>query len=215
MNNQRIAGLALIALGAIFLLSNVTGIGFSLGQWWPLFPIAAGLLSLTGGNWKGGLIVVAIFSVFLANNLSIIDIDYSFLWPVALIAIGAMIFLGRWGPGGGRVADAGEEIKVISIFSESNQSATGKGFRGGSVSTTFGSAEVDLRSAKVAEGEATINASVLFGSINLRVPPDWAVDIRSSVYFGGIESKRSEPSDPKARLVITGSCWFGGIEVTS
>ena len=111
--------------------------------------------------------------------------------------------------------DAGEELKVESIFSESNQSAAGKGFRGGSVSATFGSAEVDLRSAEVTEGEATINVSVLFGGIELRVPPDWAVDIRSSVFFGGIESKRPEPSEPRARLVVTGSCWFGGIEITS
>jgi prolyl-tRNA editing enzyme YbaK/EbsC (Cys-tRNA(Pro) deacylase) len=33
--------------------------------------------------------------------------------------------------------------------------------------------------------------------------------------FGGVEKKRSEPADPKAILTITGSCLFGGIEITS
>lgn len=215
MNNQKLVGLALIVLGAVFLLSRITGIGFPLENWWPLFPMAAGLVAISSGNWKGGLIIVAVFSVFLVNNLGVFDVDIWSLWPVALIALGAAVFLGSWGSGKSRPSDASEGIKVESIFSESNQSAAGKGFRGGSVSATFGSAEVDLRSAEATEGEATINVSVLFGGVNLRVPPDWAVDVRSSVFFGGIESKRPEPSEPRARLTITGSCWFGGIEITS
>ena len=111
MSNQKLVGLALIVLGAVFLLSNVTGIGFPLDKWWPLFPMAAGFLSISSGNWKGGLIIVAIFSVFLVNNLGIIDVDYSSLWPVALIAIGAAIFLGRWGSGEGRVDRCGRRAQ--------------------------------------------------------------------------------------------------------
>ena len=49
----------------------------------------------------------------------------------------------------------------------------------------------------------------------IRVPPDWAVDVRSSAAFGSIESKRAEPSDPRARLTVTGSCLFGGILIVS
>ena len=215
MQSQRLAGLVLITLGAIFLLTQVSGGRISLAQWWPLLPLAGGLVSVLGGNWKGGLIVTALFSAFLLHNLGYLNIDFSALWPVALIVIGAAIFLGRRPFGGVRAAHASENLNVASIFSGSNQSAAGEGFRGGNVSATFGSAEIDLRSAEVAEGAATVNASALFGSINLRVPPDWAVDIRSSVVFGSIESKRPEPPEPKARLIVTGSCWFGGIQITS
>ena len=215
MHNQRFFGLALIVLGAIFLLSEVGGLSFSIWQWWPLFPIAAGVVGVSSGNWKGGLIVIAIFSAFLFNNLGFIRIDFSFLWPIALIAAGALILFGRGAFGGDKTPDAGDELDVASVFSESNQTAAGKGFRGGNVSATFGSAEIDLRSADVVEGTATVNASALFGSINLRVPPDWAVDIRSSAVFGSIEAKRPEPSEPKTRLIVTGSCWFGEIQITS
>ena len=69
MHNNRFAGTALIVLGAIFLLPQISGVGFPLWQWWPLFPMAAGLVSLSGGNWRGGLILIAIFSVFLPHNL--------------------------------------------------------------------------------------------------------------------------------------------------
>ena len=215
MHGQKFAGVVLIILGSVFLLTYVTGGEFSLGQWWPLLPIAAGLASLAGGNWKGGLIVIAFFSAFQLHNLGLLDLDFSALWPVLLIAIGLAIVFGRRPLFGARAVERSEQLNVASIFSGSNQYAAGKGFTGGNVSATFGSAEIDLRSADIVDGAATVNASVLFGSVNLRVPPEWAIDIRSSVTFGSIETKRPEPSDPEARLVVTGSCWFGGIQITS
>ena len=215
MHNNRFAGTALIVLGAIFLLPQISGVGFPLWQWWPLFPMAAGLVSLSGGNWRGGLILIAICSVFLLHNLGVLNIDSSSLWPVALIAMGVAIIFGRWPFGVRSASDTGAKLNVASLFSGSNQFAGGKGFHGGHVSATFGSADIDLRSADLVEGAATVHASALFGSINLRVPPDWAVDIRSSAMFGSIETKRPEPSEPKARLTVTGSCLFGEIQITS
>ena len=215
MTSERLVGIALIVLGAMFLLPLVSGIELPLRQWWPLVPMAAGLVSIVNGNWKGGLIVVAVFLLFLLHSLDVLDVDFSSLWPVALIAIGAVLLLGRGRFGAGRASDAAEELKVDSVFSGSNHSVAGEGFRGGNVSATFGSADIDLRSAEVVEGAATIQANAFFGSINLRVPLDWAVDLRSSAVFGSIEAKRPEPVEPRARLVVTGTCWFGEIEITS
>ncbi len=214
MNNEKLAGLALIILGAVIMFPHI--IGFELlWQWWPLFPIAAGLVSLRNGNWKGGLIVIAVFSALLFHNLGYFIIDFSTLWPVLIIAIGLALLFGRRPFARVPFANVGQSLDVDSIFSGSRQNATGKGFTGGNVSATFGSAEVDLTSADIVDGAATVNASVLFGSVSLRVPQDWAVDIQSSVMFGSIETKRPEPPEPKARLVVTGSCWFGEIQVTS
>ena len=215
MHNSRFTGLALIVLGALFLLPQIGVVGFPLWKWWPLFPMAAGLVSISGGNWKGGVTLIAVFFVFLLHNLGVLNFDIWSLWPVALIAMGAAIILGRWPTGARSATDAGEDLNVSSIFSGSSQNAGGKGFRGGSVSATFGSADIDLRSADLVEGAATVHANALFGSINLRVPSDWAVDIHASAMFGSIETKRPEPAEPKARLIVTGSCMFGGIEITS
>ena len=135
-------------------------------------------------------------AVFVSRNessdrlLGVLKIDFSSLWPIALIVMGVAISLGRWSFGARSVSDAGEELNAASLFSGSNQFAGSKGFRGGNVSATF-------------------------GSINLRVPPDWAVDIRASAMFGSIETKRPEPSEPMAKLTVTGSCLFGGIQITS
>ena len=215
MFGRKYAGTVLVILGAVFLLGSITGMDLSLWKWWPALPIATGLLSISKGGWKGGLIVVGLFSAILLSNLGVWSIDISALWPVLLIALGLAIFFGSRQPSRPKAVHASQKLNVDSIFSGSSQNATGKGFTGGNVSATFGSAEVDLTSADIVDGTATVNASVLFGSVNLRVPQDWAVDIQSSVMFGSIETKRPEPLEPKARLVVTGSCWFGEIQVTS
>ena len=215
MFGRKYAGAVLVILGGVFLVGNLTGADLSLWTWWPSVLIAAGLLSISRGNWKGGLIVVGLFSAILLSNLGVWSIDASALWPILLIAIGVAILLGSRDSSRTEDFDASRKLNVDSIFSESRQNATGKGFTGGNVSATFGSAEVDLTSADIVDGAATVNASVLCGSITLRVPRDWAVDVQSSVMFGSIETKRTEPVEPKARLVVTGSCWFGEIQVTS
>ena len=83
------------------------------------------------------------------------------------------------------------------------------------VSAIFGSAEVDLRGATIDGDEAAIEATALFGSLRLRVPDDWAVDVQTTNLFGNFETKRAQPSDPKARLTILASSTFGSIELTS
>ena len=229
MSGRKIAGAVLITLGALFLAVRIADFDFSLWKWWPVLPIASGFLTLKG-NRKVGLVIIAFFSIFLLDNLDIIEIDSAILWPSLLVVIGLAIFFGR-GSGDkakakaeAKSADASAEtmtvdgsgrLNVESTFSESSQSAGGEGFTGGNVSATFGSAELDLRSSVMVDGEATLNVSVMFGSVNLRVPPDWAIDVRASVNFGHIETKRREPAEPTAKLVIAGSCWFGGLEIAS
>ena len=215
MGNDRFVGVALILLGVLFLVPRVSGIDLPLEDWWPLFLVVIGLASALSGNLRGGLVVIAVGAAFLLHNLDIVGFDVWSLWPVALIAIGAAMILGYWRSGADPVSDAGDELNVASLFSESNQVAASEHFRGGNVSATFGSADIDLRSAAPVDGVASVNARALFGRINLRVPPDWAVEVRSSATFGSIESKRAEPSDPQARLTVTGSCLFGGIVITS
>ncbi len=215
MATNRFVGIALILLGVLFLLPLVSSVELPPGQWWPLFLVVVGLASALSGNWRGGLPTIAVAAAFLLYNLGILGLDGSSLWPVALIVIGAAITFRYWRFGTGRAPEADDELNVACLFSGTNQISASEHFRGGNVSATFGNAEIDLRAAAAVDGVAAVNASALFGRINLRVPPDWAVDLRSSATFGSIESKRAEPSDPRARLTVTGSCLFGGILITS
>ena len=215
MASSRFVGIALIMLGALLLLPLVSSVEFPLRQWWPLFLVVVGLAAASSGNWRGGLPTIAVAAAFLLYNLGILGLDGSSLWPVALIVIGVAIIFGYSPFGANRAPEAGDELNVDCLFSGTNQIAASEHFRGGKVSVTFANAEIDLRAAAAVDGVAAINASALFGRINLRVPPDWAVDVRSSATFGSIECKRAEPSAPRARLTVTGSCLFGGILITS
>ncbi len=98
------AGLILIAIGVIFLVSNTTG--FSLHNWWALFILipafsnfgnalnnyqSNGRLTRSGrGSLTGALILTLIASVFLFN------LDWGLVWPVFLIIGGLSALLGGW-----------------------------------------------------------------------------------------------------------------------
>ena len=216
-SNNRIVGFGFIALGVLFLLPLVSGFEFSFSDWWPLFLILMGFGSLSKGSTKGGLIVIAIGVVFLLSNLDILSISFWLLWPVALIAVGVAILFGhsRSRRSANDAAPAGDDLAVAALFSGSEQRIDNQRFNGGNVSVTFGGAEIDLRSAAMDGDAATINVNAVFGGVKFQVPTDWAVHVRADSTFGGVEKKRPDPADPKATLTITGSCLFGGIEITS
>ena len=112
-------------------------------------------------------------------------------------------------------ADAAGGIDVNATFGERRQAVSGENFPGGRINAVFGSAQVDLAQASLANGEATINASAVFGSVVIRVPADWAVDLRAGATMGEVADKRPNPApeSPKATLTVTGSVTFGSIEI--
>ncbi len=63
--------------------------------------------------------------------------------------------------------------------------------------------------------EARIDANVVFGEVEIRVPETWSVINRASVLFAGVSDKtihpRPDPNVKIPRLVVTGSVLFGGI----
>ena len=54
---------------------------------------------------------------------------------------------------------------------------------------------------------------VMWGGIEIRVPPDWAVSNDVTVLLGGAEDRSSGTQDASSRLVVRGICLMGGIEI--
>ena len=220
-SNNKLVGLGFIVLGLLFLLPLVSGFEFPFGKWWPLFLILAGVGGLSRGNVRGGLIVAAIGALFLLSTLDVLNVSFWLLWPLALIAVGVAILTGHSrsrslaASAAAEAPPAGDDLAVSALFSGNNQRIDSQRFNGGNVSVTFGGAEIDLRGAAMDGNAATINVNAVFGGVKLQVPPDWAVDVRADSTFGGVEKKRPDPAEPKATLTVTGSCLFGGIEITS
>ena len=111
------------------------------------------------------------------------------------------------------VADA--KIKMTSFFGGSENQITSQQFRGGRVYAVFGSIDIDLRRATIADEGATINIITSLGSVNLLVPEDWAVNAQTRAVFGSVASKRVAPTSPAGQLTLTGLCLFGGVEIRS
>lgn len=98
------------------------------------------------------------------------------------------------------------------------------------VRVAFGSAELDLREADLGPGLTTIDISVKFGSVEITVPPDLAVEVNVSTVAGSCEDMRRAASTPSAnptagepyrtapdtnapRVRIVGTASFGSCEV--
>jgi len=215
------------------------------GTYWPALLIAWALWRLMGRGlalrlWSLLLLVVGV--VFLLSNLNLWAWEISQLWPILLVLAGlALVFGGRlrprrrtrWrgrrvpgdprragtrGNGGpaGRAADGpGQDFRAFHIFGGGKEQVTAQDFQGGEVSAIFGGMELDLRDATLAAGGAVLDANVVCGGLQLRVPRDWRVNIQTSTLLGAVENKRSQPNpgDVKGELTITGAVLCGAIEV--
>jgi len=237
-----IIGLAVIAVGVLFLLRNVGIVYFDdLWQFWPVILIVVGLSKLSNphsaSNVVSAIILGGIGTVFLLRNLGYIYGDvWSYLWPGILIAVGLSILVkhlermneppsspgpGSPGPTGSPFASAGTStsnfLHVENVFSGTRQKSESQDLEGGKIAVVFGGAEIDLRSAGTKREELTIRADAVFGGIELWVPAHWQTIVRGSGVFGSFEDK-TFPAAPGAtvkppRLVITGGAVFGSVVV--
>jgi predicted membrane protein len=77
----------------------------------------------------------------------------------------------------------------------------------------MGGVELDLRGATAAPGGAVIDVFVMWGGIEIWVPPDWAVSNEVMVLMGGADDKSTGAQDARSRLTVRGFCVMGGIEI--
>ena len=92
-------------------------------------------------------------------------------------------------------------------------------FRGGSVLAAFGSYEVDLKDTETTAEGAAIEASAVFGRVEIRVPQHWDVTVRGTPIFGGYKATTEPLSQELGRerqhLLVKGVALFGGVSVES
>ena len=231
-----VIGLLLVALGILLLLDNTTafGVDWSLfGTWWPVLLIAWGLWGVFG-MFSGGFrlriwaVILLLLGVgFQLSELGLWDWDFSQLWPVAIVLVGLYLLLGRRGRRGFRrrnnsgrsgrsSVSSGSTWSSVHVFSGGEDRVTSQEFRGGEAVAIFGGSDLDLREAALADGQADLEVTAIFGGVQLRVPPGWRVNLRNVTLLGGNEQSRQQPApeDTTGELTITGTVIFGGLEIT-
>ncbi len=212
--------------------------------YWPTLLIAGGLWGLAGGGFRfriWPLILLAIGVIFLLSNLGLLSWSGGLFWPVALIIVGLALLTRRFSPRRRRHAassasppgptvlegtyhrghswsqedSGGQTFRAVHVFSNGRESVNSREFRGGGVSAIFGSVELDLREAALADGGALLETTVVFGSLEIFIPPEWRVNVETNTIFGEAEMQRSQPpeSETSGTLTLTGTVVFGSIEV--
>jgi hypothetical protein len=82
------------------------------------------------------------------------------------------------------------------------------------VEAIFGNVELDLRQTAFAPGVTEIRVKAIFGSIEIGVPADIAVEVHGSGVFGNFEGATRAIADPDApTLRIVGSAIFASVVV--
>ena len=70
---------------------------------------------------------------------------------------------------------------------------------------------LDLTNAKI-KNEAVITASAIFGGIDIIVPKDVEVKVKSTPIFGGVSNK-SKTKDAKKVIYVDALALFGSVDI--
>ena len=220
-------GVAIIALGIIF-GGNALGL-FQLNVffdgWWTLFIIVPSVISLITEKDKLsslGFLAAGIILLLAAQNVFDYDVAWKAILAVALIIIGlGIIIKGVFKNNNDKEVEKKiQDLKndkimdsQMAIFSGNDRTYNDETFTGSNLVAVFGGVSLDLRNA-IFEKDTVIKAFCLFGGIDIKVPKDIKVQIKSGFIFGGFSDERKDKSEKtKHTIYIDAAGGFGGNNV--
>ena len=114
----------------------------------------------------------------------------------------------------GQWTDNSEYLDVVAVFGGVKKNIQSRNFKGGEIVCFMGGAEINFMQADI-QHPIELEVNNVFGGTKLIIPADWDVKSEISAVFGGVEDKRNfnnSTPDTNKRIVVKGSCVFGGIE---
>lgn len=222
-----VTGVALLALGIIWMLELAGLIHVDFNGWWTLFIIVPCLVSLFTSRRKTGpliglgagiLMLLATRDVILWNDFwKYLLCLVAIVWGLSLIFFPKRSYAEtecKLSDDMKQVDQDGRQINKIKVsFSKQRFDFGGQRFEGADVQTSFGFTALNLREADLLDG-AVVNVECSFGGMEIRVGKDVCVKPAIESAFGGVECNSNlQCSDGAKTLYIKGSCSFGGIEI--
>jgi predicted membrane protein len=220
-----VGALILIGIGVLLLLHQNGILHFSdIWRLWPLFLVAGGVVRLTqlgsSSRFMGGLMIV-LGCILEASEFHLIPYRIRDLWPLGIIALGLLLLFqslnppeeereGRW-----KLRFPMPLADNLSIFGGGERHINSPDFTRADVLAIFGGYKLDLRKATIKGASAVIDATALFGGIEIIVPEAWNVVVRGVGIFGGYgdESHLPNPSEQAPELIVQGLAIFGGVAI--
>lgn len=218
MNNTKnfIWGGVLIIVGVIIGLNafGITNIDLFFDGWWTLFIIVPCFIGLFNEREKTGNIIGLVLGVFLllsAQGIVEFDIVFKLALPILLVIFGLSIMFKNTRKKG-KIPDVENDLEYTSTFSGQNIDFDKEEFKGCDIDAVFGGIKCDLHSSKVKD-KSVINACAIFGGIDIIVPKDIKLIVKSTSIFGGVSNKHTNNEDSKKTIYINATCLFGGVEI--
>lgn len=218
-----VLGLILILIGLVIGTNSlgITNINLFFDGWWTFFIIIPCFIGLINNKEK----TVNIIGLLIGISLLLCSqdiLDFELIWklavPVILIIFGLSFILKD-------TVDYKVSTKIKELNSKKNKeneycsTFTGQNIKLGEekfteadLTAVFGSISLDIKKVKI-EKEAIINATSIFGGIDILVPDDVNVKIKSSSIFGGVKEEKNNEKETKKTLYINASCIFGGVDI--
>lgn len=218
-------GLFFIVIGVIIAGNafNLWTFNIFFDGWWTLFIIVPSLISIFQNGFRtSSLIMLTIGILLLLSSQDILTFEEfgKLIVPVIFVFIGLnMIFKNFFHIGensnsrSSNVKYQGGTSEYSAIFSGTREQIVGEKFLGTTLNAIFGGVELDLRNAIIDE-DIVINATAIFGGIDIFVPSNVKVKVSNVPIFGGVDNKAPTFVDANAPTIFVNStCMFGGIDI--
>lgn len=217
-------GIVLVVIGVILTLNalEITNINIFFNGWWTLFiiiPSAIELIARENKFWSAVFLIIGILLFLACRDI----LDFNLIWrltiPVILILIGVnLIFKDKIDR---KMQEKNKELKekgqhleeYCATFGEIKEDFNNQAFNGANLTAVFGSVDLDLRNAIISE-DKLIKTCAVFGGIDMIVPENVNIKIKSIPIFGATSNKTGRKYDEKLPTIYIDSfCMFGGVDI--
>jgi hypothetical protein len=218
---RKAIGIVFIVVGLILALDEAGFLyldGFT--RWWALLMIGIGIVKMRQPVADGqkalgvGLVVVGAF--FQLQTI----LAWGRAWPLMFVALGSfLVWQGAHRKlGGDSVPPLSDDntVSELALLGGAKRVVHAPDFRGGYVTVFMGGIELDLRRCVMPPSTpATLDIFVMWGGIDIKVPPEWVVDVKAVPFMGGFDIKTQAPADitTAPRLIVRGHAIMGGAGV--
>ena len=212
----------LICIGIILGLNafEITNIDIFFDGWWTLFIIVPCFFGLFKDKDKSGNLIGLFIGIGLFLGCQDI-VDFAMIWklvvPFILVVIGLSIifkniFQKRFEKEV-NYQDLKGKSEFNAVFGGKDLQFEHQPFEGAELNAIFGSIELDLRKAYL-DKDVVIDATAIFGGIEIKVPENIHVQLNATSIFGGVDNQHKNMNDEsQITLYINTNSVFGGIDI--
>lgn len=213
-------GIILVIVGIIMIMNQVFGYDINLffSGWWTIFiiiPCLVNLINPLENDKMASLIglLIGICLLLVCQDIISFNIIWKLFIPVILVILGlSLIFKNIKLNRIKNKVKTSNNKEFIATFSSQNLNFENEEFKGIDMSSVFGSIKCDISKSTIKK-DIIINASSVFGGIELIVPDNVNVKVNSTSIFGGVSNKTKNKKDNKITIYVNANCLFGGIDI--